>query len=460
MVKIKQNNQKRPFLASTVVTLFIVIMLIISGPAQAVSVSILGLQGPYTQGSSIQFQVKIDINDPDQFVPAKDISLNLTGPTNPSAVFSLDGKKVSGDSIIKITGFQIPQASDFGYGYGYGKDSFGYGYGYESFGYGYGYGYGKITDFGYGYGYGRRTDSGYGYGYNTGYGYGYGYGYNAGYGYGNLTYIYNVTIETATLPVGDYNVVASLRAENNAVTKIFTSATGQFTITPASTTSSGGSSGSTGGGVVSSEPFDNVESSEIVQMDLLANQSVTYRFSTVPRIYEVAVVGKEYENAVSLRVEALKGTSRLVTAAPDGIVSKNMNIFSSSSGIKDALIRFKVENSWMENNSLSSGDMKMVKWDGSKWVQLETTEKNKDSTYTYFETNTTSFSNFAITGLKGAVAGATSRVTPTVTRSGITPAVPGVTPTTPTAAPTNFSLIAIVVVILIVIGVAVYLRRK
>jgi len=451
-VKVKQKNQKRPFLASSVITLLIVIMLIISGPAQAVSVSILGLQGPYTQGSSIQFQVKIDINDPDQFVPAKDITINLTGPTNPSAVFSLDGKKVSGDSIIKITGFQIPQAPDFGYGYGYGKDSIGYGYGYESFGYGYGYGYGRITDFGYGYGYGRITDFGYGYGYNAGYGY--------GYGYGNLSYVYNVTIETATLPVGDYNVVASLRAENNAVTKTFTSATGQFTITSAPTTSSGGSSGSTGGGVVSSEPFDNVESSEIEEMSLLANQSVTYRFSTVPGIYEIAVVGKENENAVSLRVEALKGTSKRVTAAPDGIVSKNMNIFSSSSGIKDALIRFKVENSWMERNSLSSRDMKMLKWDGSRWVQLETTEKNKDSTYTYFETKTASFASFAITGLKGAVAGATSRVTPTVTRSGITPAVPGVTPTTPTAAPTNFSLIAIVVVILIAIGVVVYLRRK
>lgn len=198
-------------------------------------------------------------------------------------------------------------------------------------------------------------------------------------------------------------------------------------------------------------------------MDLLADQSVIYKFSNVPGIYEVAVVGKENENGVSLRIEALKGTSRLVTAAPDGIVSKNINIFSSSSGIKDALIRFKVENSWMESNSLSSSDVNMVKWDGSRWVQLETTEKNKDSTYTYFETNTTSFSSFAIIGSKGAMAGATLRVTPSVTSritsSGVTPAVSGVTQATP-AAPANLSLIAIVVVILIVIGVAVYLRRK
>lgn len=93
VVKVKHSNQKRPFLASTIITLFIVVMLIISGPAQAVSVSILGLQGPYRQGSNIQFQVKIDINDPDQFVPAKDITLNLTGPANPGAVFPLMEKR-------------------------------------------------------------------------------------------------------------------------------------------------------------------------------------------------------------------------------------------------------------------------------------------------------------------------------------------------------------------------------
>ncbi len=43
----------------------------------------------------------------------------------------------------------------------------------------------------------------------------------------------------------------------------------------------------------------------------------------------------------------------------------------------------------------------MVKWDGSKWVQLETAEKNKDDKYTYYEAKTDTFSVFAIAGLKG-----------------------------------------------------------
>lgn len=45
--------------------------------------------------------------------------------------------------------------------------------------------------------------------------------------------------------------------------------------------------------------------------------------------------------------------------------------------------------------------MKMVKWDGSKWVQIETAEKTRDSAYTYYESKTDTFSVFAITGLKG-----------------------------------------------------------
>jgi hypothetical protein len=45
----------------------------------------------------------------------------------------------------------------------------------------------------------------------------------------------------------------------------------------------------------------------------------------------------------------------------------------------------------------------MVKWDGSKWLTLDTTVKEKDGTNTYFEATTDTFSPFAITGLAHAV---------------------------------------------------------
>lgn len=54
-------------------------------------------------------------------------------------------------------------------------------------------------------------------------------------------------------------------------------------------------------------------------------------------------------------------------------------------------------------NSLAGSDVKMMKWDGEKWLQLDTTEKSRNSTFTYFEAKTDSFSSFSITGLKGLV---------------------------------------------------------
>jgi len=79
--------------------------------------------------------------------------------------------------------------------------------------------------------------------------------------------------------------------------------------------------------------------------------------------------------------------------------------------IKEVVIRFKVENSWIDNNSLAGSDIGMVKWDGSKWIQIETAQMKKDDKYTYFESKTDTFSVFAITGSK-TEAVATTAATP------------------------------------------------
>src|SRR3972149_10357896 len=95
-------DRGKSLLPSTIITLAIVAMLIISGPAQAVAVNLIGLQTSYDQGNKIDFQVKIEINDPDKFVPITNISLNLTGPVNKKRIFALNGTPISGDHIIRI----------------------------------------------------------------------------------------------------------------------------------------------------------------------------------------------------------------------------------------------------------------------------------------------------------------------------------------------------------------------
>ncbi|MCZ7382037.1 MAG: PGF-pre-PGF domain-containing protein [Candidatus Methanoperedens sp.] len=169
--------------------------------------------------------------------------------------------------------------------------------------------------------------------------------------------------------------------------------------------SSGGGGGSSGGGgVVTGEPFANIEKFENYDKSLIANTPVTYTFKAPELgIYEIDVTGKESENDIAFRVEALKGTSKLVTAQAPEIVYKNVNVWAGTKRMKEALIRFKVENSWLSSNSLAGSDVKMFHWDGVQWTQLETAQKTKDDTYTYYEAKTVSLSPFAISGLKGGV---------------------------------------------------------
>lgn len=160
-----------------------------------------------------------------------------------------------------------------------------------------------------------------------------------------------------------------------------------------------GASGSAG--VTTSEMFENIETAERHEKTLIANKPITYTF-TAPEhgVYEIVVIGQENENDIAIRVEALKGTSKLVSVSPPGAVYKNLNVWAGTKQIKDALIRFKVENSWLTSSNIASGNLKMVRWERGRWVQLDTTQMTKDNSITYFEAKTGGFSVFAIVGLK------------------------------------------------------------
>ena len=120
----------------------------------------------------------------------------------------------------------------------------------------------------------------------------------------------------------------------------------------------------------------------------------------------VNITGNINAGEINALVEVLKNTSSLVNTPSPGFVYKNVNIwvgtsgFSSSKNIKQAIIQFRIENLWLENNSIEASDVKLVRWDGNKWRTLDTTEKTKDGSHTFFEANTDGFSAFAITGLE------------------------------------------------------------
>lgn len=146
------------------------------------------------------------------------------------------------------------------------------------------------------------------------------------------------------------------------------------------------------------EPPENIVKTERYDKDLIADTPVIYTFKEPEhRISEIVVTSKENLKDIPIRVEALKDTAKGVSTHAPGAVYKNLNIVVGTTKIKEAVIKFNVENSWLDSNNLASSDVRMIKWDGSKWNTLETTEKNKGGTFTYYEAKTDSFSSFAIT---------------------------------------------------------------
>lgn len=181
------------------------------------------------------------------------------------------------------------------------------------------------------------------------------------------------------------------------------------TSTPASIPSSPGGAGG-GGSVLSGEKFENIELKESYEKFISKDSLSSYVFRQAGNpVSEVSITSTINAGDVAVKIEVLRGLSSLVSSPASGIVYKNINIIVGKSGfavpqnIKEAIIKFRVENSWITTNDLASSDVTMVRWDGSQWAQIHTSETNSDATYTYFEAKTDSFSSFAITGLKEVV---------------------------------------------------------
>lgn len=154
--------------------------------------------------------------------------------------------------------------------------------------------------------------------------------------------------------------------------------------------SSGGSNG--GSRVITTsniDPYSNIFKYEVVERNLIANQSVEYPFITQEfGIYQILVNGKENEYSVPIRIEDLKNTSIYAKKSAPGIVYKDENVWLGSGRIKYISVRIRVNNSWLENNSIDDGRIPyLLKWDGTTWLILKTNITGKDDTYTYLESS-------------------------------------------------------------------------
>lgn len=181
MIK-KRNSQSK--YASIAITLGVMLMLIIAGPASAITMKMVIDNIAPTQGEEITFTVTTNVTGIDKFVPMANLSLVLTkdGSEVKNVLFTPGGTLLSSSTGISINAINAPSSSDYGFGYG------------------------------------EAVDDRYGYGYGTNYSFGYGYGYAANNGAGGATtiYTYNVTINTTTFDTGEYSAQVILNTDNVA----------------------------------------------------------------------------------------------------------------------------------------------------------------------------------------------------------------------------------------------------
>ena len=103
-------------------------------------------------------------------------------------------------------------------------------------------------------------------------------------------------------------------------------------------------------------------------------------------------------------IETLKGKSTLVSGLPSSEIYKSFNIWVGNSGfatpknIENAVVFFKVEKSWIQDQKIDQSSITLNRYNDTKWNSLPTSLLSEDDKYVYFTAETPGFSPFAITG--------------------------------------------------------------
>lgn len=125
-----KGKEKSNRIISLILSAFILVILIFSGPANAFVLNLTSDKTEVGKSEKITFTATLDLEGNDMNLPVKNLTLVLDGPVKKECVFDIEGKQISGCFNINIKKINVNE--NYGYGYGY----------YNGTGYGFGYGYG------------------------------------------------------------------------------------------------------------------------------------------------------------------------------------------------------------------------------------------------------------------------------------------------------------------------------
>jgi PGF-pre-PGF domain-containing protein len=341
------SNEKWKKIGSIGITLIIVLMVILSGPANAVIIEITGLSSEYTKGNNVEFQVSIKIEDRDYIVPISNFSIDLIGPTPKTWSFSTDGKILTGDQSINIT---IDPTST------------------------------PILD--YSPGAGRGFDGRLEYDFN-----GFGYGFNAS----NITFVYNIILDSTNLATGTYKVTGNLNT-GNATKPYFRYTSTTFTVNAASSPPSGGGGGGGGGGT--GEKNYNIELYENDRQFVYDGQLTSFNYSYERNIVKyLNFTGEAKLGKILSKVEMLYNTSTMIELDAPGEIYRNFNVWTGFSGwfstdhLSDPTLTYTVNKSWVRNNNIKLSSISLYFYDTNNWIKLPTQKIDEDTLKYYFKSN-------------------------------------------------------------------------
>jgi PGF-pre-PGF domain-containing protein len=182
-----------------------------------------------------------------------------------------------------------------------------------------------------------------------------------------------------------------------------------ITTSQIATTGSGGSGG--GGGGSSGERADNILFKDVLSASAVKDTAIAFDFdSEMNDVQYIRFISLKNAGKITTTIEVLKNTSYLAASTAPGITYRNINIwvgktgYATESNIMDPVIGFRVNRTWVLENSIDSYTISLNRYSGGSWEELTTEQTGSDEDYIYFEAKTPGFSPFAITGKQLALA--------------------------------------------------------
>jgi PGF-pre-PGF domain-containing protein len=161
------------------------------------------------------------------------------------------------------------------------------------------------------------------------------------------------------------------------------------------TTSTGGGGG--GGGTTTSATSETVK---LASMSAGKTGYFTYTKEDDLGIQQIALTPKEALTNVMIQVKKESAKPANVSE-PAGRVYSYLTITAlnvKEENISSASIKFKVEKTWITNNSIDKATITMSRYKDGVWNKLSTYMLSENETYVYYKASTPGFSVFAITG--------------------------------------------------------------